>query len=87
MSILTQSAFKGEYHHPGRTYKKRPRFRIKRTKEGWVWMSKKKKALTKPVEKKSEAKKLAKLKLKAIKKRHRKIPIYNARKLSKSRPS
>jgi hypothetical protein len=67
MSILTQGAIKGEYHPPGRTYKKKPRFRIKRTAAGYVWLSKKKKILTKPAATKSEAKRLAKAKLKAIK--------------------
>jgi len=68
MFILTQSAFKGEYHRPGRTYPKRPRFRIKKVEGGFVWWSrKKKKAITKPAATKSEAKKRAKEKLKAIK--------------------
>jgi hypothetical protein len=69
MSILNQTQFRGpfEYHRPGRTYKKRPRFRIKRTAAGYVWLSKKKRVLTKPAATKSEAKKRAKIKLKAIK--------------------
>jgi hypothetical protein len=64
MTVLDQSNFKGEYRRPGRTY---PRFRIKRTPDGFVWLSRKKKVLTKPAATKSEAKRLAKAKLKAIK--------------------
>jgi hypothetical protein len=68
MTILTQQfAANDEYRPPPRTYKRRPRFRIKRTSNGWVWLSKKKRALTKPAKTKSEAKRLAKAKLKAIK--------------------
>jgi len=68
MSILTQGNFKGEYHRPGRTYPKRPRFRIKKVEGGFVWWSrKKKKAITKPTATRSEARKKAKEKLKAIK--------------------
>jgi hypothetical protein len=49
MSILTQSNFKGEYHRPGRAYKKRSRFRIKRTPDGFVWITKKGKNMFAPV--------------------------------------
>jgi hypothetical protein len=68
MTVLDQSHFKGEYHPPGRTYRRRPRFLIKKTPEGLVWWSrKKKKALTKPAPTRPEAKRMAKLKLAEIK--------------------
>lgn len=68
MTVLTQGfAHNDEYRPPPRTYKKRPRFKIKRVEGGYVWISRKKKVLTKPAATKSEAKKRAKIKLKAIK--------------------
>jgi len=80
MTVLDQGNFKGEYHPPGRTYKKRPRFRIKKTEGGFVWWSrKKKKAITKPAATKSEAKKRAKEKLKAIKLSKRKARLTRSR--------
>jgi hypothetical protein len=80
MSILTQGfATNDEYRPPPRTYKKRPRFRIKRTAAGYVWLSKKKRVLTKPAATKSEAKKRAKEKLKAIKlsKRNKRVKNFH----------
>lgn len=68
MTVLTQGfAHNDEYKPPGRTYHRRPRFKIKRVEGGYVWISRKKKVLTKPAATKSEAKRLAKVKLQAIK--------------------
>jgi hypothetical protein len=59
----------GEYHPPGRTYKRKPRYKIKRVEGGYVWVSKKGKQLTKPLPTRAEAKRAAKAKVKSWKRR------------------